>query len=97
MDETITYKVLDMDSKTDKITLDGGTIGTGKLTVSASTTNEWKIRGSDPLNEHMIFNVGGKEMLRLCGNGDIYIRGVLAANDQEVVDGLRAYLGAVRK
>lgn len=35
---------------------------------------------------------GMLEVLRLEGNGDIYVHGRLAANDQEVVEALRLFL-----
>lgn len=39
---------------------------------------------------------GSREILRLCPNGDIYVRGKLATNDAEVVDGLRGFLNMVK-
>ena len=33
-----------------------------------------------------------REMLRLCSNGDIFVRGVLTDNDRAVVDGVREFL-----
>jgi len=38
----------------------------------------------------------GEPMLKLCKNGDIYIRGKLIENDKEVVDGMRDLLGILR-
>ena len=32
------------------------------------------------------------EILKLCGNGDIFVKGRLAENDKEVVDALREFL-----
>lgn len=37
-------------------------------------------------------NNGGLEILRLCPNGDIYVKGRLIENDKELVDGLREWL-----
>jgi hypothetical protein len=34
----------------------------------------------------------GREILKLCENGDIFIKGKLAENDKEVVDALREFL-----
>ena len=33
-----------------------------------------------------------KEILKLCENGDIFVKGRLAENDKEVVDALREFL-----
>lgn len=35
-----------------------------------------------------------KEILKLCQNGDIFVKGKLAENDKEVVDALREFLKA---
>jgi hypothetical protein len=35
---------------------------------------------------------GAREILKLCENGDIFIKGKLAENDKEVVDALREFL-----
>lgn len=35
---------------------------------------------------------GTREMIRLCPNGDIYVRGSIVENDKEVVEGLRQML-----
>ena len=42
----------------------------------------------------IIFHVSGSEtpILRLCRDGDIYIRGKLAENDKEIVGAMREYL-----
>jgi hypothetical protein len=34
----------------------------------------------------------GREILKLCENGDIFVKGKLAENDKEVVDALREFL-----
>lgn len=38
------------------------------------------------------FSADGEEILRLCDNGDIKVRGNLAENDKAVVDGMREFL-----
>ena len=38
------------------------------------------------------FITNEKEMLRLSGNGDIYIRGKLSGNDLEVVEALKGFI-----
>jgi hypothetical protein len=38
------------------------------------------------------FNCGGLEMLRLCANGDIFVRENIAAHDIEVVEAFKAWL-----
>lgn len=35
---------------------------------------------------------GTKEILKFCENGDIFIKGKLAENDKEVVEGMREFL-----
>jgi len=35
---------------------------------------------------------GEKEILKLCENGDIFVKGKLAENDKEVVNALREFL-----
>lgn len=34
----------------------------------------------------------GTEVLKFCMNGDIFVKGKLIENDQEVVDGIREFL-----
>jgi hypothetical protein len=36
----------------------------------------------------------GKEMLKFMPNGDVFIHGRLAANDMEIVEGIREFLKA---
>ena len=48
-------------------------------------------------NQHhndITFNVGygSKELIRLCENGDIFVKGNLIKNDLELVIGMRAFL-----
>lgn len=38
------------------------------------------------------FSILGEEILKLCPNGDIYVKGKLIENDKEVVDGMRELL-----
>lgn len=40
----------------------------------------------------IIFGTPWGEMLRLCANGNIYVKGRLAANDLEVVNTFKEYL-----
>jgi hypothetical protein len=35
---------------------------------------------------------GAREILKLCENGDIFVKGKLAENDKEVVNALREFL-----
>lgn len=35
---------------------------------------------------------GSEEVLKLCDNGDIFVKGRLVENDKEVVDALRMFL-----
>lgn len=37
-------------------------------------------------------NKSNQEILKLCENGDIFVKGRLAENDKEVVDALREFL-----
>jgi hypothetical protein len=47
---------------------------------------------SDLEPNSILFSCEGKEMLKLCPNGDIFVHGRLADNDKEVVDALRKLL-----
>jgi hypothetical protein len=49
------------------------------------------------MENDIAFNAGGYEMLRLCSNGDIFIRGQLTTNDCQVVEGLKEWLKAATK
>lgn len=49
------------------------------------------------MEQDISFNCGGFEMLRLCSNGDIYVKGVLAVNDCQVVEGFQLWLKASTK
>ncbi len=48
------------------------------------------------VNESINFNVGGQDIISLKGNGDIYVKGELVENNQEVVDGLKEFLKLAR-
>lgn len=55
----------------------------------------WEAAGRPRPDGRNIITIGGApgvEILSLHSNGDIYVRGKLTTNDQEVVDGLRAFL-----
>jgi len=45
-------------------------------------------------NTILFLIVGGenKEILKICENGDIFVKGKLAENDKEVVNALREFL-----
>lgn len=49
------------------------------------------------MENEICFNAGGYEMLRLCSNGDIFVRGQLATNDCQTVEGLQQWLKAATK
>jgi hypothetical protein len=40
-------------------------------------------------------NDGQNEILKLCANGDIFVKGRLVENDLEVVEGLRKFLNGL--
>ncbi|MCU5297037.1 hypothetical protein [Bacillus paranthracis] len=48
------------------------------------------------VNESINFNVGGKDIVSLKSNGDIYVKGELVENNQEVVNGLKEFLKLAR-
>jgi hypothetical protein len=49
-----------------------------------------------PKEQNTIFflqaDKSNKEILKLCENGDIFVKGRLAENDKEVVDALREFI-----
>ncbi len=48
-----------------------------------------------PQEKNIIFFLQDKsnqEILKLCKNGDIFVKGRLAENDKEIVDALRKFL-----
>lgn len=57
--------------------------------ISLNITNDDK--GLPPM-QHITFSFDGKEILKLDGNGDIYVKGNLTVNDIDVVEGLRHFL-----
>jgi len=58
----------------------------GDLTLQAGKS--WAADGSD---------VPEPASIRLCSNGDIWVNGKLAANDQEVVDGLKEFIATAQR
>lgn len=40
----------------------------------------------------IVFSLNNESMIRLCENGDIYIKEKLTTTDMEVVDGMREFL-----
>lgn len=59
-----------------------------KIRVSAREVIEEAERtGGD-----ILFSVGEIEMLRLCSNGDIYVKGRLTTNDLETVEGFKEFV-----
>jgi hypothetical protein len=52
----------------------------------------YQLQESDFESNTICFSNEGKEMLKLCPNGDIFVHGRLADNDKEVVDALREFL-----
>ena len=38
------------------------------------------------------FNTAGLQLIKLCDNGDIFVKGKLIENDKEVVDAMREFL-----
>ena len=54
-----------------------------------------KLTSVIPQEQNTIFFMqdnGEREILKLCENGDIFVKGKLAENDKEVVDALREFL-----
>nr|WP_318836377.1 hypothetical protein [Bacillus pacificus] len=48
------------------------------------------------INQNIDFHVGGQVIISLKGNGDIYVKGELVENNQEVVNGLKEFLKLAR-
>lgn len=44
------------------------------------------------VNQNIDFHAGGQVIISLKGNGDIYVKGKLIEDNQEVVDGLKEFL-----
>lgn len=70
-------------------------------TVSDSTLhfredglNYATLTASDMLANTITFNTMNEPILELKPNGDIYVQGRLAANDLEVVEAMRRFLGS---
>jgi hypothetical protein len=54
-----------------------------------------KLTPEIPIDQNTIFFMvdnGNTEILKLCENGDIFVKGRLAENDKEVVDALKEFL-----
>ncbi len=54
-----------------------------------------KLTSVIPQEQNTVFFMqdnGVREILKICGNGDIFVKGRLAENDKEVVDALREFL-----
>lgn len=43
-------------------------------------------------SDNVTFYVEGEEILKLCPEGEIYVRGKLAHNDKQVVEALKQFL-----
>ena len=56
------------------------------------------VKPSDIEPNTIIFHVGNETepILKLCQNGDIFIKGKLVENDLEVVEGMRKFLENVK-
>ena len=44
-------------------------------------------------DQHFSFYVNNNEMIKLCGNGDIYVKGEKVENNLEVVKAMKEMLG----
>jgi len=52
-----------------------------------------ELKGSDLESNTITFNMPDTtEIIKLCTNGDIFIKGKLIENDKEVVDAMREFL-----
>jgi hypothetical protein len=52
-----------------------------------------ELKGSDLESNTITFNMTDTtEIIKLCKNGDIFIKGKLIENDKEVVDAMREFL-----
>ena len=70
-------------------------MNSGEIVFSVpATTEDSNVANAEPADDGSIRigSVTHREMLRLCSNGDIFVRGVLAENDRTVVDGMREFL-----
>ncbi len=52
---------------------------------------------AEPPIRTIFFRIGERELLRLCENGDIYVRAELAASNLAVVEGFREWLDKARE
>ncbi|MBK5474328.1 hypothetical protein JFU54_28505 [Bacillus sp. TH19] len=67
-----------------------------KLTTKL-TLNSDDMARLNPSHGDIIFNAGGKEIITLKSNGDIFVKGELVENNKEVVDGLKEFLKVAKE
>jgi hypothetical protein len=67
-----------------------------QLILKKDEIDNLPLNEQDPQHNTMIFGLPD-EILKLCANGDIYVKGKLVENDIEVVEGLREFLSQVNK
>lgn len=58
-----------------------------------SDDNKWAIKKTDVPTDVSFFGSSGTEILKICENGDIFVKGKLIQNDREVYVGLCEALG----
>lgn len=70
------------------------TEGIGEVKLGGELKSELTLANPSAFLEGSItLNVGnGLEIIRLCANGDIYVKGNLVENDKEVVQGFREFI-----
>lgn len=57
--------------------------------------SDLKLKGKEfESNTIQFFTNENNEVIRLCDNGDIFVKGKLIENDKEVVDAMREFLKA---
>jgi len=64
---------------------------------TGSTSVNNTLIGYAPIGSAIHFQTSNREypeMLKLCENGDIFVKGKLVENDIEVVDAMREFLGS---
>ena len=55
--------------------------------------NTFRLKGTEVEPSTISFNISDTtEIIKLCENGDIFIKGKLIENDKEVVDAMREFL-----
>jgi hypothetical protein len=80
--------------------VDGGIIYAKLIQKTEEYVNNLGLKPSDMESNTINFftNMSAPEAtLKLCANGDIYVKGKLVKNDIEVVEGLREFLNQVNK